>query len=219
MPTLVNRLFVALGLCGAAIMIVALLMRIPPMTGEVMPVFRYCLTLATACIAAFQAVFALTNMDSTGITYEGRVTSIMPVALAVCGLTLIARWMPELLYIAIGWLLLHLPGAFVGLTEPTSNLKQTIQRQQNMEDRRIGVEWELKQLGNRVALLQQLTRTGGADPQAMKKLLTTGNSLEKYYSDTQKQLEIFLQQVEDDAQRGEAQTLLSSLQSMNISKE
>lgn len=183
---------------------------------DLMPMFCYYLTAFAAVVSVLAACYAIGNIDATGITSEGRVTSIIPVVLAGCGLALTVRWAPERIPFALAWLVMHVPGVIVGFKTPTSTLQQTLGREQSIEDKRIAIAWELKQLSNRVTLLEQLVRPSGPDPFAQKKLATTGNSLEKYYADTKEQLEKFLQQVDDDAQRVEATNMLTALQQMNV---
>ncbi len=183
---------------------------------EPVPLFSYWLTFFAVLVCILATCFAIASIDETGIANEGRVTSVIPVALAACGVALTMRWGPERNPFAIAWLLLHIPSVIVGLKTSRSTLQQSLRREQASEDERIATQWELKQLTNRVALLEQLVRPGGPDPQAQKKLTTTGNSLEKYYTDTKDQLEKFLQRVEEDSQRTDAQNMLRTLQQMSI---
>ena len=183
---------------------------------ELMPMFCYYLTVFAAVVSVLAACYAIGNIDTTGITSEGRVTSIIPIVLAACGLALTVRWSPEHTPFAIVWLVMHIPSVYVGIKTPTSNLQQSLRREQSLEDQRIAIEWELKQLSNRVTLLEQLVRPGGPDPFAQKKLATTGNTLEKYYADTKDQLEKFLQQTKEESQRTAAERMLRTLGQMQI---
>ena len=210
MSTLANRVCVGLGLIGSLTMTIVLLARWDA-SEEIIAQFRFCLTLFAASVSVLATCYALGNLDSTGITYEGRVTTLVPIVMAGCGLALTMRWMPERLPFAVAWLVLQLPGMIVGLRTERSTLHQTQRRQQSLEDQRIAIEWELKQLTNRVNLLEQLTQPGGPEPTAQKKLLTTGNSLDKYYRDTHEQLEKFLDQVNDDEQRATALSMQQKL--------
>lgn len=219
MPALLNRLLVGLGLIGSLAMTGILLVHFRQPLTETLPQFSYWLALFAAVISVLAACFAISSIDRTGITDEGRITSIMPILLAACGLALTVRWAPDRLPFALAWLVLHAPGVIVGFKTPTSNLQQSLKREQSIEDRRIAVEWELKQLTNRLNLLERLVRPGGPDPQAQKKLATTGNTLEKYYADTREQLDKFLQQVEDDAQRTTANQMLVTLQQMDVKRQ
>lgn len=183
---------------------------------DLLQVFCYCLTAFAAVVSVLATCYAVGNIDATGITNEGRVTSIIPIALAACGLALTIRWYPEHTPFAIAWLVMHIPGVFVGIKTPVSTLQQSLRREQSPEDQRIAIEWELKQLSNRVTLLEQLVRPGGPDPFAQKKLATTGNTIEKYYADTKEQLEKFLQQSKEDSQRAAAESMLKTLGQMQI---
>lgn len=219
MPALLNRFLVGLGLIGSLAMTGILLVHYKQPVIESLPQFSYWLALFAAVISVLAACFAISSIDRTGITDEGRITSIMPIVLAACGLALTVRWAPDRLPFALAWLVLHAPGVVVGFKTPTSNLQQSLKRQQSIEDRRIAIEWELRQLTNRLNLLERLVRPGGPDPQAQKKLATTGNTLEKYYADTREQLDKFLQQVEDDAQRTTANQMLVTLQQMDVKRQ
>ena len=185
---------------------------------ELMQMFCYCLTAFAAVVSVLATLYAIGNIDATGITSEGRVTSIIPIVLAACGLALTVRWSPEHTLFAVVWLVMHIPGVYVGVNTPTSTLQQSLRREQSLEDQRIAIEWELKQLSNRVTLLEQLVRPGGPDPFAQKKLATTGNTLEKYYADTKEQLEKFLQQTRDESQRAAAESMLKQLTQMQIAQ-
>lgn len=183
---------------------------------ETLPLLGYWVTLFAAVVALLASSFAIFSIDVTGITDEGRVTSLIPIALAACGLALTARWAPERTPHAVTWLALHIPGLIVGLRTPEASLQQTLKLQQSIADRNIAIGWELRQLSNRINLLEQLLQPGGPDPLAQKKLVTTGNSLEKYYADTKEQLEDFLQNVEEDSQRVAASQMLATLQQMQL---
>ncbi len=135
-----------------------LLYHFRQLPAEVTQIFCYCLVTFAAVVSVLAACYAIGNIDATGITSEGRVTSIIPLVFAGCGLALTIRWAPERIPFALAWLVLHVPGAFVGLKTPTSTLQQTLRREQSLEDQRIAIAWELKQLSNRVSLLEQLVR-------------------------------------------------------------
>lgn len=217
MRTIFNRVMISLGTAGALGMTVALLTQLRQPPQETLSLYAHGLTLFAAFTSLLASFFALFSIDKTGITEEGRVTSIIPVLLAACGMALTLRWAPDRVPWAIAWLVLHLPGIWVGAKTPKSNLQQTLRRQQSIEDRQIAVQWELKQLTNRVKLLEQLLGSERPDPQAQRKLSFTGNTVEKYYADTRQQVEDFLQQTEDDTQRATAAQLLTSLQRMHVS--
>lgn len=219
MPAIVNRMLIGLGIIGSLGTTLVLATNLRHLPQETLPLFAICLTLFAACAALLASTFAIFNVDQTGITEEGKVTSTMPVVLAACGLALTFRWAPERIGLAIAWLMLHLPGAFVGLRTTRSTLQQTLRRQQAIIDRGIAVQWELKQLTNRINLLEQLVRPTGPDPAAQRKLSFTGTTLQKYYEDTRQQLEEFIAEVEDDAQRAMAAQMLTTLQQMHVSDQ
>lgn len=216
MASTVNQLLIALGILGAFTATLVLAADLGRLPHETLPRFAFCLTLFAASAALLASAFSIFCIDKTGITEEGQVTAIIPTVLASCGLALTLRWTPDHIVVASTWFALHLPGAFVGLQTPISTLQQTLRRQQAIVDRGIAIQWELKQLTNRVTLLEQLLRAGGPDPSAQKKLATTGHTLQKYYDDTKQQLEEFLAQAKDDQQRNMATQLLTKLQQMHV---
>ena len=193
-----------------------LVARFQQVPADLMQMFCYYLTAFAAVVSVLATCYAIGNIDHSGITSEGRATSIIPILLAACGLALTVRWSPQHTPFAIVWLVMHIPGVYVGVNTPTSTLHQSLRREQSLEDQRIATEWELKQLSNRVTLLEQLVRPGGPDPFAQKKLATTGNTLEKYYADTKGQLEKFLQQTKEESQRAAAENMLRTLGQMQI---
>ncbi len=218
MPAFINRLLVGLGLIGSIAMMTALMAHMSEPVYEPVQLFSFWLTFGATVIAILANCFALASFDATGITHEGRVTSMIPIVLAACGVALTVRWGPQRTPFALSWMVLQLPALVVGFRTTTTTLQQAIRRAQAVEDRAIAVQWELKQLTNRVHLLEQLTRPGGPDPAAQKKLASTGNSLEKYYGDTKSQLEKFISAVEDDQHRAAASNMLSTLQQMPIAQ-
>lgn len=214
MTAIVNRILVGVGLVGSLAMLSAMVAHMSQPVPDLTALCAYWLTFFAVLVSLLATCFSVANIDATGINHEGRITSIIPIALAACGLALTVRWSQPRLPFAVCWLALQVPGVIVGLRTASSTLQQSLRRTLSAEDRLIAVQWELKLLTNRVNLLEQLLRPGGPDPAAQKKLATTGNTVEKYYDDTKAQLEKFLDQVEDEPQRATVTKMLTVLQQL-----